>query len=571
VSLVPVPAVAAPSPSELDRWRAGFDSDDSQASLDRIGTLAEEAEAREHARRTQDSYDYWWGKFVEWLTDPATRRVGRPWPATTLPIFGSVVGTQTGDDLIFAWLSERVYGPEDPAEHEEWLQDFGSCSPNTLAAVVSALKSRISRLTEQDWSPGTKLEKRLRGMSRHCREQYGSDVKAYPLITAQISVMAAHLATSQDVQVLRDRLVLELTVAGVGAAEIARCRADAVRDPEMGVLAVSNDANQALYDATGHVGMRTLVVPGRPRRNGNADPSRLIPLTPHHPLTVALDQYLAAVGPASEDDPWLIRGVTADNRRACVREMLLGLGAHAGWRPTATAPAPAGGTLEQIRQGLRAVADGDELRRHRDLAMLWVGYVAALRRSELLGLTVGALEPIRDAHRYVLRLGVTKTDQKGKGTTLPVPGTTSEAGTHLDPVAAVDAWLQDLRRIYGVRRLPKSTPLWPALDRAGRILVHQGRRITRMSDQAWSERLKVIAGRSGAVTDPDDLALVSGHSLRRGFVTQAALLGKNALQISKRTRHVNLTELSGYVDEIQHAYGDAGISTDDLVTAALAA
>lgn len=569
MSLVPLNDLKAPTPQELESWRAGFDTAPARRSLELVGARADEAEDSVHGPRTRQSYDYWWDRFVEWLGDPEKRTVGRSWPTTPLSVFGTVVGSETADDLIFAWLSEKAYGPEDEGANALWLEDGGSVSPNTLSIVVAALKARIPRLIDDVWVPGSKLEKRIKGMRRHCRAEYGSDVKAFALVTAQVAMMAAYLSAAEDEQLARDRAVLELSVAGVGAAEIARCSADAVRSPSPGVNTTDPAVNEQLYRDAGLLGMRTLVVPGQGRRGGARSPSRLIPLTPHSPVTVAVDAYLAVVGEADDDDdPWLIRGITADNRRACIREMLIGVGKHAdGWRPTHTEPAPTGATLTRLREGLSALGDGDIRRRHRDLALLWVGYCAALRRSELLGLNVGDLREVEGMNRYRLRLGLTKTDQEARGVGLSVDGASGDrAGTHLDPVAAIRVWLDDLRAIYGVDKLPASTPLWPAIGRDGNTLVlADGRRVTRMSAQSWSERLKLIAARSGAVTDPVDLALISGHSLRRGFVTQAAMLGKTALEIRRITRHRSIDQLAAYVDEVQLVYGKSPVSTDDLI------
>lgn len=491
-SLIPAPVELEPSSADLAAWRAGFETDEARASTELIAERAGKAEESVHAPKTRKSYDYWWERFVEWLNDPDKRTVGRPWPSTPLPFFKTVATSETGDDLIFAWLSELVYGPESSTAHSLWLEDGGTCSPNTLSMLVSALKARISRLLGSPWVPGSDLADRLTGMRAHCREHYGSDVQAYALLSKDVITIARYLAAVDDIQILRDRLVLELTVAGVSAAEIARCPRDAVREPEPGIQASSPEAIDRLW-SEGIVGARVLVLPGQGRRGGNTDPARYLVLDDHAPLTTALDAYMAA---RTDAEPWLLAGIGAENRRACVREMLIGIGRPVGWWPAADDPAPDAVTAARIRSEFDVAWSADVRRRRRDLAMLWIGYLLALRRSELLNLTVADVrERVEGHHRRIIRVYRTKTDRQRKGVKLALDGVTDERrGTHLDPVAALVAWLKELDVLYG-GKAPSSAPLFPALDRSGQILERAGKRCVRMTDQAWSDRLRLHARR----------------------------------------------------------------------------
>jgi len=69
---------------------------------------------------------------------------------------------------------------------------------------------------------------------------------------------------------------------------------------------------------------------------------------------------------------------------------------------------------------------------------------------------------------------------------------------------------------------------------------------------------------SGAVTDPVALKQTSGHSLGRGFVTDAARRGQTAVQIQKVTRHTDLAALARYVGQLQAETGDA-LGVDELL------
>ena len=70
----------------------------------------------------------------------------------------------------------------------------------------------------------------------------------------------------------------------------------------------------------------------------------------------------------------------------------------------------------------------------RDRALVSFGMASALRRSELVALTVAGLERTPDGLR--VRVVRSKTDQEGRGTVIAVPD-----GRRLNPVAHLNAWL----------------------------------------------------------------------------------------------------------------------------------
>jgi len=74
--------------------------------------------------------------------------------------------------------------------------------------------------------------------------------------------------------------------------------------------------------------------------------------------------------------------------------------------------------------------------------MLLLGFDAALRRSELVALTLGDVEPIpgRGLRVLVRRFN---TDQQGQGQEIAVWANPTEAG--FCPLAALDAWLMHRR------------------------------------------------------------------------------------------------------------------------------
>jgi integrase len=72
-----------------------------------------------------------------------------------------------------------------------------------------------------------------------------------------------------------------------------------------------------------------------------------------------------------------------------------------------------------------------------------------------------------------------------------------------------------------------------------------------MDAQSWSVRLRELA-RDARVFGENEQRYerVSGHSLRRGFVTSALLAGHDPVTVAKQTRHRNITMISTYADEL---------------------
>ncbi|WP_245721675.1 tyrosine-type recombinase/integrase [Nocardia crassostreae] len=78
--------------------------------------------------------------------------------------------------------------------------------------------------------------------------------------------------------------------------------------------------------------------------------------------------------------------------------------------------------------------------------------------------------------------------------------------------------------------------MFPTISRHGAIAV------TPMSGRAVAELIKRYAARAGL-----DPALFSGHSLRAGFATQAALGGASDREIMRQGRWSNPRTVHGYI------------------------
>ncbi|PSR66952.1 integrase [Nocardia sp. MDA0666] len=222
-------------------------------------------------------------------------------------------------------------------------------------------------------------------------------------------------------------------------------------------------------------------------------------------------------------------------------------------------------TLAQLLDGLPAPGWPTEPARRRDRLMLLVGFAGALRRSELAGLRVGDVAVTLD-HRtgepvLLVRLPATKTDPTGAGAqSVALP---RGARPSTCPVCAFAEWI-DLRDIHaaggtddlrswteracatgdihrchgftGATRVDAQAPLFPPVSRHGGIGAQP------ISGRAVAELVKRYAARAGL-----DPALFSGHSLRAGFATQAALGGASDREIMRQGRWSNPRTVHGYI------------------------
>ncbi len=162
----------------------------------------------------------------------------------------------------------------------------------------------------------------------------------------------------------------------------------------------------------------------------------------------------------------------------------------------------------------------DTLAGKRDKALILIGFAAALRRSELVALTVADVERAPDG--IVLHISRSKTDQEGQGAQIAVP-----TGRKLKPVEALDAWLNAAPITQG-----------PVFRR-----VMKGGLVSGEALDSQSVALIVKRWRRAARVDP---TLFSGHSLRAGFVTSALADGADLFKVMDVTRHREVKTLKAY-------------------------
>lgn len=176
----------------------------------------------------------------------------------------------------------------------------------------------------------------------------------------------------------------------------------------------------------------------------------------------------------------------------------------------------------------------------RDRALLLLGFALGVRRSELVAIDIADLAFTDDGLQVTIRRS--KTDRDSAGRIVAVPN-----GQHPEtcPVRAVKAWCAWL-----AERGHTTGPLFVRIDRRGvigHVATGRGTADGRLTGQAVS----YIVNRAAQLAEIDAAACWSGHSLRRGFATEAYRAGADPLRIA---RHAGWADgsptLLGYVEDV---------------------
>lgn len=248
---------------------------------------------------------------------------------------------------------------------------------------------------------------------------------------------------------------------------------------------------------------------------------------PASPSTVAL--YLAAEADAGRKVSTISRRLAAiakahqavgfdspaSLKHAAVAEVWGGVRRVKGVAQTVKAPA----VVDTLRAMLGQVPDNRQ--GLRDRALLLLGFAGAFRRSELVGLMVADVDIQRDG--LVVSLRRSKTDQQGQGRKVGIPyGSRPETC----PVRAVQGWLEAAR---------PAGPLFCSINRHGQV----GAALTAQSVALVVKRHTAAAGL--------DAAQFSGHSLRAGLATAAAVAGVSERAIMNQTGHRSAAMVRRYI------------------------
>jgi integrase len=202
-------------------------------------------------------------------------------------------------------------------------------------------------------------------------------------------------------------------------------------------------------------------------------------------------------------------------------------------RKTGTAPAQKTALTAKMIGRLLDTCDGTLLG-CRDRALLALGFAGALRRSELVAVQVSDLTATERGMDLLIRRS--KGDQEGKGAVLAIPH-----GDFLLPVQAVQDWLA----ASGIAEGP---------------VFRQVMKGSRLGERALTTDAVAVLAKKRAQMAGIDPKLVSGHSLRAGYVTSCCEHGVAPMIIAELTRHKSLDMLLVYsrrVDRYRNHSGKA--------------
>ena len=161
-------------------------------------------------------------------------------------------------------------------------------------------------------------------------------------------------------------------------------------------------------------------------------------------------------------------------------------------RPSARKAAIAAANLAEMIRVVRGIGS----QAVRDRAILALGLASALRRSELVALQLADVRLVKEGAWLTIRSS--KTDQDGEGQIIAIPN-----GNTILTVARLKAWLAVRGQSPG-----------PLLTRAAPIGAMT---LLPMSDRAIARIVQKYAALAGL-----DAATLGAHSLRAGFLTEAA-------------------------------------------------
>jgi len=171
--------------------------------------------------------------------------------------------------------------------------------------------------------------------------------------------------------------------------------------------------------------------------------------------------------------------------------------------------------------------DGNKMIDVRDRALLLVGFATALRRSELVALDVEDVENHQEG--VIVHKRRSKTDQEAAGERIEVA-----YGEHpfTCPVRAYRVWIDEAAITTG--------PVFRSVNRHGTV---SERRLGAQSVAGVIKKHVTGLGYSSA-----DFA---GHSLRRGFSTEASRNGATERAIARTTHHTSTKGLQPYIEDAE--------------------
>lgn len=258
---------------------------------------------------------------------------------------------------------------------------------------------------------------------------------------------------------------------------------------------------------------------------------------PATPATVA--NYASSLADAGKKVPTIARklaavrffhrgaGLENPTDNAGVAAILKGIRRTVGTASRQKAPA----TVDVIHAMLARI-DAESLHGKRDRALLLLGFAGAFRRSELVAITVEDLT-FSDEGVDVF-VPKSKTDQEAKGQSVAILN-----GKAMKPADRLKEWLDAAGIVSG--------PIFRRFKRGDRL-----------SDDTLTPQAVALVVKKYAEAAGFDVASLSGHSLRAGFVTSAAESRASISRIMEVTRHRDPRTVETYVRRADRFKDHAG-------------
>lgn len=209
-----------------------------------------------------------------------------------------------------------------------------------------------------------------------------------------------------------------------------------------------------------------------------------------------------------------------------IAQMMAGVRRRYARKKVQKAPAEA-----DILKAMLATIKGDGLRAVRDRAILAIGMAGAFRRSELAAMRLDDL--VFTAKGVRITIPKSKRDQEGLGQVVAIP-----EGRVIQPIRLLKAWMSAAALDGTDTKTGKALqgPLFRRLTRSDALTDQP------MTDKTVARLVKACATAAGL-----DPALYSGHSLRAGFLTEAASQRANLFKMKDHSRHRSLDTVADYV------------------------
>jgi integrase len=218
------------------------------------------------------------------------------------------------------------------------------------------------------------------------------------------------------------------------------------------------------------------------------------------------------------------RGTLLDRGDGSIQRVLAGIRRRHGVHQGSTTPL----LCEEIAE-LARVAN------LKGQAILFTGWFGALRRSEIVDLNVENL--VFDKEKVILRFFKSKMNQVGHEELVAIL-----RQKHTCPVATLERylpWREQIIKRSGLDRAKQGNPLF--------FVQHANGACVRMPPDDVTHVIRACAEKAWKGDPKRDPKAYSGHSLRRGFITQCKKDGLADSMIMKHTRHKSLTSFMRYI------------------------